>query len=169
MTILFHRLSIAALTVGAFIISTPTWAEDSAPRSTHTASHTISVDGGILHPSRHFNDRAAGYFTIHNTGPSDLLLNGITSPTCKTISSNHSNQEIIQNSVSSDDIFQHLAIPHQATMVFPAAGYHLLCLGIQNMPHDGETVPFTFHFLNEGSISTTFTVKTSSPNDVKHD
>lgn len=168
MDVLFRRLPVATLIIGSMIAAPFSWADDSVSRSHEMTLKDVSVRGGILHPSQHSADRASGYFTVHNAGPSDLLLDGITSPLCTTVSSNHSNQEMAQISGGNDDIFQHLAIPHQATMVFPAAGYHLLCRGIRTMPKDGETVPFTFHFLNEGSISTSFTVRTQANKIAEH-
>nr|WP_237442346.1 copper chaperone PCu(A)C [Saccharibacter sp. 17.LH.SD] len=99
---------------------------------------------------------AAGYFTIRNNSATDVLLQGVTSPVCQAVSSNHNGQDLVQISGAGNDIFQHFAIPHQSTLVFPEDGYHLLCRGITKMPAPGDNVPFIFHFMDGGTVTATF-------------
>lgn len=165
MIFFFRRMSLVALAAGALSTGYQALAQSQGhetPSSNDMEITEVTVHGGVLHPSRHFPDRAAGYFTIHNAGTADLLLKGITSPLCASVTSNHSNQEMIETTGDSDDIFQHLAIPHKSTMVFPAAGYHLSCRGLHRSLQNGETIPFTFHFLGVGHVSTQFTVQSTT-------
>ncbi|WP_237442199.1 MULTISPECIES: copper chaperone PCu(A)C [unclassified Saccharibacter] len=165
MIFFFRRMSLVALAVSTLGVGYQAAAEPQnheASSSNDTEITEVTVHGGVLHPSRHFPDRAAGYFTIHNAGAADLLLKGITSPLCTSVTSNHSNQEMIETTGDSDDIFQHLAIPHKSTMVFPAAGYHLSCRGLHRSLQNGESIPFTFHFLDVGHVSTNFTVQSTT-------
>lgn len=141
--------------------------------STSGATHPtldLSVIGGILQPPHHPSssgqtpdrpDRLAGFFSIQNSGPTDQLLQNITSSYCQKVTVNHSNQEALETGDPSEDIFHHLAIPHQATMVFPREGYHLLCYGFRKNVPAGSVIPFVFHFLHGAEITADFTLQPS--------
>lgn len=149
-----HRA--AAQTIGT--LSTGSAAVDgrSAPDIAHDAQRVVVMDG-TFRPSASFPSMAAGYFTIRNDDGVDHLLKGIRSPICKTVIAHHTSQ---QQTEGANDLFTHLALPHDSTMVFPVSGYHMMCMGIKTMPAEGSRVPFTFDILNGGSITVSFKVAT---------
>lgn len=134
-----------------------------APDVDHDAQRVVVMDG-TFRPSAYFPDRGAGYFTIRNDDSVDHLLKGISSPLCQNVVAHHTNQ---QQTDGANDLFTHLALPHDSTMIFPRSGYHMMCMGIRQMPAAGSKVPFTFEILNGGSITVSFTV--TAPDELTHD
>lgn len=160
-----HRFFLGTVIASALLlsfISSPK-AEDRASQSGKD-HHTLLITKGVLHPFQQMPNEAAGFFTIQNKGPKDLLLTGVKSPVCGQVTSNHNGQETVksENEDDNDNIFRFLAIPHDSIMVFPASGYHLVCHGAHNIPQDGEKVPFSFHFLSMDDITVSFTVQRST-------
>ncbi|EHH68461.1 hypothetical protein GMO_12310 [Gluconobacter morbifer G707] len=121
----------------------------------------IVVADGTFQASSHYPQQGSGYFTIRNDDGNDHLLKGITSPVCTTVMAHHTDQE---QTPGANDLFNHLALPPNSTMIFPPAGYHLLCEGVTSMPPTGSHVPFTFHFLKGSDITVSFTVTAPDPN-----
>ncbi|GBR42582.1 hypothetical protein AA3990_0135 [Gluconobacter roseus NBRC 3990] len=134
-----------------------------APDADHNAQRVVVMDG-TFRPSAYFPNRGAGYFTIRNDDSVDHLLKGISSPLCQNVVAHHTNQ---QQTDGANDLFTHLALPHNSTMIFPRSGYHMMCMGIRQMPAKGDKVPFTFDILNGGSITVSFTV--TEPDELTHD
>jgi len=133
------------------------------PDAAHDAERVVVLDG-TFRPSAYFPDCGAGYFTIRNDDSVDHLLKGISSPLCQNVVAHHTNQ---QQTEGANDLFTHLALPHDSTMIFPRSGYHMMCMGIRQMPAIGSKVPFTFDILNAGSITVSFTV--TGPDELTHD
>ena len=115
----------------------------------------IVVSNGTLLPLPSNSSRAAGFFSLTNNDATDHLLKGITSPLCASIMAHHTKQE---QTVATNDLFTHLALQHNATMVFPRDGYHLVCLGLHRSLQPGDKVPFTFLFLDSPDVTVNFTV-----------
>lgn len=165
------RLSLKRVTVltALFALSTArAMAQQPAPQTVapdadHNAQRVVVMDG-TFRPSAYFPNRGAGYFTIRNDDSVDHLLKGITSPLCQNVVAHHTNQ---QQTDGANDLFTHLALPHDSTMIFPRSGYHMMCMGIRQMPAPGTRVPFTFDILNGGSITVSFIVTT--PDELTHD
>lgn len=134
-----------------------------APDVDHDAQRLVVMDG-TFSPSAYFPDRGAGYFTIRNDDSVDHLLKGISSPLCQNVVAHHTAQE---QTVGANDLFTHLALPHDSIMIFPRSGYHMMCVGIRQMPARGSKVPFTFDILNGDSITVSFTV--TDPDELTHD
>ena len=155
------RLSLkrvsAAFAVLLSLSAVPAFAQETGalPVAQHNRQKIVVLDG-TLAPSKHDDTRANAYFTIRNDDDSDHLLKGITSPACSTITAHHTNQEQTQ---ATNDLFSHLALPHNSDMIFPVSGYHLLCGGVQQGLQLGQKVPFTFEFLDGDSITLGFTVE----------
>ena len=148
---LFTLLAVATcMTILQAFAQTQVAAPDHASNQQH-----IVVLHGTLWQSFYFPERASGYFTIRNDDGADQLLQGITSPVCHEIAARHSNQETTQ---ATENLFSHLALPHDSKMIFPPSGYHLLCSGITQMPAVGSRVPFTFSFMGGDSVTVSFEV-----------
>lgn len=147
----------AVLAVLLSISAVPAIAQDTEmlPAAQHNRQKIVVMDG-ILSPSIHDSSHANGYFTIRNDDNGDHLLKGVSSPVCATITAHHTNQEQTQ---ATNDLFNHLALPHNSSMTFPPSGYHLLCGGLTHPLQDGQKVPFTFEFLDGDSITIGFSVK----------
>lgn len=128
---------------------TPVAAEPAGQSTAH-----IVISGGTLLPLPSNSSRAAGFFTLTNNDSTDHLLKGITSPFCASIMAHHTKQE---QTVATNDLFTHLALQHNSTMVFPRDGYHLVCLGLHQPLRAGDKVPFTFLFLDSPDVTVNFT------------
>lgn len=118
----------------------------------------IKIYNGVLKLFPIEKNKAAGLFVIQNDSNNDRLLRGITSSSCKEIVANHSNQEPINTEVSAQtDIFYKLAIPQHSVMVFPEAGYHFICRGLDGSVKPNEKVKFIFHFDENEDVAVDFT------------
>ncbi|QDH15857.1 copper chaperone PCu(A)C [Oecophyllibacter saccharovorans] len=155
-TRLFSQVFFGSLGIGLALIGT-----GSSPAQAAAAPEIVIRDGVLQpprypHPAGTPGDRLAGFFVLQNNGMTDQLLEGITSPFCQQVTVNHSNQEAQETGDPSLDIFHHLAIPHQATLVFPHEGYHLLCYGYRKDLRSGAEVPFIFHFRGRPDVTASF-------------
>ncbi|MDF7674696.1 copper chaperone PCu(A)C [Acetobacteraceae bacterium ESL0709] len=126
------------------------------------SAQNIIVKDGVLVPFTNNPSMAQGFFIIENKSPKDMLLQGISAPSCNHISANHSDDVQLSDQTGGDDIFKHLAIPHESVMVFPKEGYHLICYGFKLLPTKQGNSPFTFHFREGPDVTTNFTFKNKS-------
>ncbi|WP_170211094.1 copper chaperone PCu(A)C [Neokomagataea tanensis] len=145
-----NRFSVWGVCVALASAVAPVYAEPPAQNNAH-----VVVSGGTLLPLATNSTRAAGFFSLQNSDSVDRLLKGIASPICTKIMAHHTKQE---QTVATNDLFNHLAIQHNAMMVFPRDGYHLVCLGLKRPLQTGEKIPFTFSFLDSGDVTADFTV-----------
>ncbi|MBB2204401.1 copper chaperone PCu(A)C [Gluconacetobacter takamatsuzukensis] len=106
----------------------------------------------ILRPDRRI---AAGYFTIENRGKSVHLLAGVSSPACPRLFAHHTEQE---STGETANLFMHLALPAQTTLVFPPGGYHLICSGYDDNLRPGQQIVVTFRFMGGATRSVPFVV-----------
>lgn len=150
----FVRTSVRACVTGGLAFGITTY---STPAS-HAASPLppITITNGIIVPIPKNPTHAAGFFSITNNDQSDHLLNGIHSPLCTNIVAHHTKQD---ESGTTNDLFTHLALPHNATMIFPKDGYHLICLGVQRPLRSEESIPVTFSFRDVPEVTVSFTAK----------
>nr|WP_243429669.1 copper chaperone PCu(A)C [Acetobacter sacchari] len=102
-------------------------------------------------------DRLSAYFTIENRADATYLVQGVSSPSCAQLYGYHSDQEI---SSATRNLFSHLALPENQTLVFPPGGYHLMCDEAPGVTvADGSTVSVTFTFLGGVHKTVNFPVK----------
>lgn len=102
---------------------------------------------------------AFGTFALTNQGQTDLLLQGISSPGCASVTSNRNSQVAIQSPRETYNIFQRMAVPHEGTLYFPTTGYHLICHGLKVPFKPGNKMDFIFHFQNIGDVTASFTMQ----------
>ncbi|MCT6855812.1 MAG: copper chaperone PCu(A)C, partial [Bombella apis] len=119
----------------------------------------ITVSDTALHTRYKEAPFAFGTFTLTNHSTTDLLLRGISSPSCNSVTSNRNSQVAIQSPNDMDDMFQHMAIPRESTLVFPTSEYHLICHGLKVPYQPGNALSFTFHFQNVGDVTASFTMQ----------
>ncbi|MCX5614139.1 copper chaperone PCu(A)C [Bombella saccharophila] len=127
-----------------------------AANITLPSAKDITVTDTALHTRYKEAPFAFGTFTLTNHSKIDLLLRGISSPGCETVTSNRNSQVAIQSPNDMDDMFQHMAIPHESTLVFPTSEYHLICHGLKVPYQPGQSLDFTFHFQNVGNVTAAF-------------
>ncbi|WP_168194430.1 copper chaperone PCu(A)C [Formicincola oecophyllae] len=96
-------------------------------------------------------------FIVHNVSDKDQLLVSVTSPLCQKVRGDRLNQELA-GAPTGDDVFSHLVIPRQATMVFALNDYHLVCEGLSPQVGMGTMVPFQFNFADGRHVTAHFTL-----------
>lgn len=162
---LSHSLP-ACLAAGVLLTSSsPAW----AAASEEAGSFDIRISQGVLHISPHIPGRASGLFKIENTGSSDQLLQGISSPYCTKVTANHSDLDMEEDASDEQNIFRHLVIPQHSVMVFPQTGYHIWCRHIDKPINAGDAVPFYFHFIHNQTVKADLIAKDGSYNPATSD
>ena len=147
------RIPLAVTVLLASLGMGTAMAADSTPTS---SLRNISIDETALHTRYKDAPFAFGTFALTNHGKTDLLLRGITSPGCQSVTSNRNSQVAIQSPSQTYDIFQRMAVPHEGTLFFPTSGYHLICHGLKVPYQPGNKIDFVFHFQNVGDVTVPF-------------
>lgn len=121
------------------------------------AAHDVAITGQWMVRGKRVSDRLSAYFTIENRADATYLVQGVSSPSCAQLYGYHSDQEI---SSTTRNLFSHLALPENQTLVFPPGGYHLVCDEAPGVTvADGSTVSVTFTFLGGAHKTVNFPVK----------
>ncbi|WP_051292276.1 copper chaperone PCu(A)C [Acetobacter nitrogenifigens] len=121
------------------------------------AAHDVAITGQWMVRGKRVPDRLSAYFTIENRADATYLVQGVSSPSCAQLYGYHSDQEI---SSATRNLFSHLALPENQTLVFPPGGYHLMCDEAPGVTvADGSTVSVTFTFLGGAHKTVNFPVK----------
>lgn len=140
-------------------LSTSSWAASPAdtidvPGQEH-AARDVTISGWIAGSPYH-PDNGDVYFTVTNNSREPHLINGVDSPSCKSIVARHSEQEATSQTA---DLLTHFTLPANVTIVFPEQGYHLVCLDMAKDVPSGTKVPFVFHFLGGDTLRVTFEMR----------
>ncbi|MBA5724964.1 copper chaperone PCu(A)C [Bombella favorum] len=152
-----NTLTGAALLISQSAGSAIAVGNDAAPPPVSIKSITISDTA--LHTRYKEAPFIFGTFSLTNHGVTDMLLRGIISSSCNSVTSNRSSQVAIQSPRQTYDIFQRMAVPHEGTLVFPISGYHLICHGLKVPYQPGNKLDFTFHFQDVGDVTASFTMQ----------
>ncbi|MUH02726.1 copper chaperone PCu(A)C [Bombella sp. ESL0387] len=153
-----NSLTIAALLIGLGLESAVA-ATDSGVAPPPLSLKSITINDAALHTRYREAPFAFGTFSLSNHGVTDMLLRGITSPGCNSVTSNRNSQVAIQSPRQTYDIFQRMAVPHEGTLVFPTSGYHLICHGLKVPYQAGSKLDFTFHFQDVGDVTASFVMQ----------
>lgn len=146
------RTGCATAMLAGLCLTAPVMAEDRDSDQVLPGQGDAQKDITITETSMQFltgeSHTAGVYFTIRNDGATAHLITNVSSPACRTLVGNHSEQE---SSLGTVALFTHLSLPAHTTLVFPHGGYHLLCLDMENSVQAGQTVSLTFTFLGGSS------------------
>jgi periplasmic copper chaperone A len=92
----------------------------------------------------------AGYLTIHNTIGNDDALVGVSSPVATSVE--------IHETMSGDSGMMgmqpvdRIEVKVGSSVILEPGGYHLMLMGVTDMPAVGETVELTLTFAHAGDI-----------------
>ncbi len=102
---------------------------------------------------------AAGYFRIHNSGKSDVVLTGARSSACGMLMLHQS--ETMHGMTSMEGV-ESILVQSGGTLTFAPGGLHLMCNDPKGLLKVGATVPVTLDFEDGRSVSARFVVKNAS-------
>lgn len=99
---------------------------------------------------------AAGYFTLHNSGKSEIALSSASSPACGMLMLHKSTQSGGMGSM--EDVVS-VAVPAGGDIKFAPGGYHLMCMEPKDGVKPGGSVEVTLGFADGSRIAAPFAVK----------
>jgi copper(I)-binding protein len=99
---------------------------------------------------------AAGYFTLHNTGASEVSLTGASSPACGVLMLHKSAES---GGMGTMEDVKGLAVPAGGDVKFAPGGYHLMCMDPTAAIKPGASVEVTLSFAGGGKTTAAFAVK----------
>ncbi|MGH6875785.1 MAG: copper chaperone PCu(A)C [Rhizomicrobium sp.] len=99
---------------------------------------------------------AGGYFELHNSGTSPVVLVAAKSSACGMLMLHESTE---QSGVSRMRDVHDLTVPAGGTVTFAPGGYHLMCMHPTSAMTPGRAVPVALVFANGGQLSAVFSVK----------
>lgn len=102
---------------------------------------------------------AAGYLTIANSGPADVLLS-IETPAAKSATLHHSGMD---GMVMTMRPLTGLAVPAKGKAVLAPGGDHIMFTGVAKTLSQGQSIPVTLVFQRAGRIKIDLAVETSGP------
>jgi copper(I)-binding protein len=99
---------------------------------------------------------SGGYFTIRNTGKSELTLIGAKSPGCGMLMLHRSKE---MGGMSSMEDVSSVPVPAGGEVRFVPGGYHLMCMDPTAAIKPGGSVPVTLQFSDKTDATANFAVK----------
>lgn len=99
---------------------------------------------------------AAGYFTLHNSGKSEIALSGASSSACGMLMLHKSTQS---GGMGSMEDVSSVGVPAGGDLKFSPGGYHLMCMDPKDAIKPGGSVEVTFSFADGSKIAAPFAVK----------
>ena len=99
---------------------------------------------------------AAGYFTLRNTGKSQVILTGASAGACGMLMLHKSSSE---NGMSSMSGMDSIPVPPRHTVSFAPNGYHLMCEDPNSALKHGAKVPVKLQFADGKTLMVNFVVK----------
>ncbi|WP_061489148.1 copper chaperone PCu(A)C [Acetobacter tropicalis] len=156
---LHYHLGIMPALLAGLLVHTPAIAEDRDPGKAipgqENAQKDIEIKDVSMQLVRPAGHVYAVYFTLTNKGENAHLVTNVSSASCRTLVGHHSDQESTTGTLN---LFTHLSLPANTTLVFPHGGYHLLCLDPDPALKPGQEATFTFSFLGGSSKNVTIPV-----------
>jgi len=105
---------------------------------------------------------SGGYFTLHNSGTSPVILTGASSPACGMLmmhqTSSMDGMAGMSGMAKMEDISE-VEVPAGGTLNFSPGGYHLMCMNASALLKPGASVPVTFAFKDGTSLKAAFAVR----------
>ena len=95
----------------------------------------------------------AGYFTLTNDGPADVLL-GVTADYPKVMV----HESLMKDGVMTMEHRMMVEVPEQGEITFAPGGYHVMFMGLKEGWSAGDDIKATFKFKNSGSVDVFFKV-----------
>jgi copper(I)-binding protein len=102
------------------------------------------------------NVPAGGYFTLHNTGKTQVSLTGAASLACGMLMMHKSSDS---GGMSSMEDVTSVAVPAGSTVKFAPGGYHLMCMDPAASVKPGASVAVTLSFSDGSKTTAQFAVK----------
>jgi copper(I)-binding protein len=99
---------------------------------------------------------AAGYFTLHNQGKSEITLTGASSPDCGMLMLHKSTQS---GGMGSMEDVTAVAVAAGGEVKFAPGGYHLMCMDPTPAIRPGGRVDVTLTFAGGDKLTASFAVK----------
>ena len=99
---------------------------------------------------------AAGYFTLTNTGKTEVSLTGASSAACGMLMLHKSTQS---GGMGSMEDVTSVAVPAGGTVKFAPGGYHLMCMDPTPEVTPGGTVSVELTFAGGAKLAADFAVK----------
>jgi copper(I)-binding protein len=99
---------------------------------------------------------AGGYFTLKNTGKSEIALTGATSTACSMLMLH---QSMNMGGMSSMEDVKNVPVPPGGSVKFAPGGYHLMCMNPTPAMKPGATVGVTLKFSDNSEAKAGFAVK----------
>ncbi|MFR9673144.1 copper chaperone PCu(A)C [Streptomyces sp. TR02-1] len=137
-----------ALALGACSSEQPS---DDAP-----APSGITVSGAYV-PEPMMKDMAAGFFTVKNTGDTADTLTKVTTDAAAEAELH----ETVDRKMQQVDSFR---VPANGTLRLSRGGNHLMLMGLDHKPAEGDSVTLTLHFEHHKPVTVTAPVKASNHN-----
>lgn len=99
---------------------------------------------------------AGGYMTLHNSGDSEAVLTGATSPACGMVMLHKSSD---MGGMSRMEMVEKVAVPAHGSVSFKPGSYHLMCMKpVADRMAVGSTVEVTLQFADGTTTSASFRV-----------
>lgn len=117
----------------------------------------VEISNAWLKESIPGSDNGAGYFTISNTGTTDITVVGAKTNASRAV---EVHQHILRDGMMRMRRVPELNIEAGKTIVFQPGGYHLMLFGVKNTFKPGDQVEFELHFSDGDSVSFDAEVKT---------
>lgn len=99
---------------------------------------------------------SGGYFTLRNTGTSEITLTGAKSPACGMLMLHRSKE---MGGMSSMEDVSSVPVPAGGEIRFSPGGYHLMCMDSTSAIKPGGSVPVTLQFSDKTEATANFAVK----------
>ncbi len=99
---------------------------------------------------------SGGYFTLRNTGKSDITLTGAKSPGCGMLMLHRSKE---MGGMSSMEDVSSVPVPAGGEIRFVPGGYHLMCMDPTAAIKPGASVAVTLEFSDKSEATADFAVK----------
>jgi hypothetical protein len=115
----------------------------------------VTVSGGWFR-ALPANLPSGGYFTLHNGGPTQIALTGVSSPACGTLMLHMS--ETLGGMAQMTDVMR-IPVAAGATFKFAPGGYHLMCMNPTAVMKPGATVSVKLQLDGGATITVPFAVK----------
>jgi len=100
---------------------------------------------------------AGGYFTLHNSGKTPLVLTGVSSPACG-MAMLHKTAKM--GGMVHMMMVDNVAVAAGGTLHFAPGGYHVMCMNPKGLK-PGTNVPVTLQFADGGKLTAPFAVRSA--------
>ncbi|MEW2548017.1 copper chaperone PCu(A)C [Streptomyces sp. NPDC047002] len=126
---------------------------DAAAKPAGGGAPKLAVSGAYM--PQPVGDLAAGFLVVHNAGRGDDRLTSVTSPLSDSVSIHRTVDNRMVEVASFD-------VPPGGTLDLARGGNHIMLMGIEHPPKQGQRVELDLHFRKTGTIKVTVPVKAAN-------